>query len=284
MTAWSDQLRPASWRGVKFSVLSAKASLSRRTAVHEYPFRDDVWVEDLGGGKNTFSLQGWMVGDDALIRRDAMIAAVKTAGAGELVHPTYGAQKVTCVDFATEERWDVGRVVEMSFTFILAGTQLYPSTRPDTKAGTTSAADAVDKACVDEFAADYAGKNVDTASQVGGVPLPTIAGVRASVNEVAAVARGYAGYASSIINDATRILHVAGSFAGVNLDRTGLGRFLRGARSSVSTVSGVARLGSGLGGVGLAVGGFGDLLKANTSKRVTATASCDAVSTAADGL
>ena len=48
MTAFSDTLLPASWRGVPFHGLSGELRFGRRPVVHEYPFRDSVWVEDLG--------------------------------------------------------------------------------------------------------------------------------------------------------------------------------------------------------------------------------------------
>ena len=43
-----EDLRPASFRGVSFQVDVASLSAGRRVQVHEYPQRDQPWVEDLG--------------------------------------------------------------------------------------------------------------------------------------------------------------------------------------------------------------------------------------------
>ena len=46
--SWADRLHAASFRGVPFAVISGESQSGRRQAVHEYPMRDQVWVEDLG--------------------------------------------------------------------------------------------------------------------------------------------------------------------------------------------------------------------------------------------
>ena len=47
---WVDALQPASWRGAPFAVRTSQIRRGRRIAVHEHPFRDDVWAGDLGRG------------------------------------------------------------------------------------------------------------------------------------------------------------------------------------------------------------------------------------------
>ena len=42
---WAASLQPASWNGIPFAVRASQIRRGRRVAVHEYPFRDDVWVE-----------------------------------------------------------------------------------------------------------------------------------------------------------------------------------------------------------------------------------------------
>lgn len=46
--SWKNKLRPASFRGASFGVESHQTEQGRRTQVHEYPGRDDPYVEDLG--------------------------------------------------------------------------------------------------------------------------------------------------------------------------------------------------------------------------------------------
>ncbi|REF28617.1 prophage DNA circulation protein [Xenorhabdus cabanillasii] len=45
---WAEHLHPASFRGVPFAVISGESVFGRRQAVHEYPYRDTAWIEDLG--------------------------------------------------------------------------------------------------------------------------------------------------------------------------------------------------------------------------------------------
>ena len=43
-----DQYRQCSFRGVPFAVIGSGGRAGRKTAVHDYPFLDTPWVEDLG--------------------------------------------------------------------------------------------------------------------------------------------------------------------------------------------------------------------------------------------
>ncbi|HSR77153.1 MAG TPA: DNA circularization N-terminal domain-containing protein, partial [Xanthobacteraceae bacterium] len=54
---WWEQLQPGSWRGVPFVMDAAENRAGRRTAIHEYPYRDTVWVEDLGRLPRRFAFQ-----------------------------------------------------------------------------------------------------------------------------------------------------------------------------------------------------------------------------------
>ncbi|HEV2363938.1 MAG TPA: DNA circularization N-terminal domain-containing protein, partial [Caulobacteraceae bacterium] len=102
-----DELRPASFRGVPFGVLRAESRYGRRLAVHEYPFRDTPWPEDLGKASRRFQLEGFLVSDsrvygggDVIAQRDAMVAAAEKNGQGALVHPVKGEIQVAVLDLA----------------------------------------------------------------------------------------------------------------------------------------------------------------------------------------
>jgi prophage DNA circulation protein len=144
---WWQQLQPGSWRGCPFVMLSMQNKAGRRTTVHEYPYRDTVWVEDLGKLPRRFGLQAFLVGDDVYQQRDAMLKACETAGAGTLVHPTMGSMQCVLVDFAITDRVERGRYVDLSMAFVLASDVLYPTAASDTAqqvqasvAGVTNAA------------------------------------------------------------------------------------------------------------------------------------------------
>lgn len=115
---WAWGLQPASWRGVHFAVRSSVIRRGRRVVVHEYPFRDDVWVEDLGRGTRLVSFSGFLLGDDVFAQRDRMAAAAEEPGSGALVHPSLGTLQASLVEFSAGERLDLGRVVELEFSFI----------------------------------------------------------------------------------------------------------------------------------------------------------------------
>lgn len=165
---WADGLQPASWNGVWFAVRSSQIRRGRRVAVHEYPFKDDVWVEDLGRGTRIVSFNGFLIGDDVFAQRDDMVAAAETPGPGSLVHPSLGAVTASLTEFSAGERWDLGRVVELEMSFIQAGQDApeYPSAEADTQAATDDAADNAD----DAFAQDY-GDDAAPAVSKGQAPV-----------------------------------------------------------------------------------------------------------------
>lgn len=111
---WRDDLRRvtidgrefvgASFRGVPFFVESAELTSGRRAVVHEFPLRNDPFVEDLGRRARTFRIDGYVIGDNYLVQRDALLAALEDeAGPGELVHPYHGVRRAICVNIAVRE-------------------------------------------------------------------------------------------------------------------------------------------------------------------------------------
>jgi prophage DNA circulation protein len=125
--SWWEQLRPGSWRGVGFVMDAAETKAGRRVAVHEYPYRDTVWAEDLGRLPRRFSFQAFLVGDDVYQQRNAMIQACEQPGEGTLVHPTLGSVQCVLLDFTTTDRRERGRMVEIAFAFVVSGDILFPA-------------------------------------------------------------------------------------------------------------------------------------------------------------
>jgi prophage DNA circulation protein len=153
---WAATLQVASWRGLPFAVRSSIIRRGRRIAVHEYPFRDEVWVEDLGRGVRSVSFSAFLIGDDVFAQRDAMAMAAETAGPGTLVHPSLGALTATLTDFSAGERADLGRVVEIEFSFIQSGQDqpVFPSTVISTQSVVMSAASSSIQAAAADFVSD----------------------------------------------------------------------------------------------------------------------------------
>ena len=115
---WAQGLQPGSFRGLGFAATMTQVRRGRRVVVHEYPYRDDVWVEDLGRGTRTITFRGFITGDTVYAQRDAFLAAVEMKGPATLVHPSLGSISCVLTECSAAERSELGRVVELEFTFI----------------------------------------------------------------------------------------------------------------------------------------------------------------------
>lgn len=112
------QLVGASFRGVPFLVESAERTGGRRAVVHEFPLRDEPFVEDLGRRARTFRIDGYVIGDDYLVQRDALLAALEDeSGPGELVHPYHGVRRAICVNIALRETRTDGGMAMFALEF-----------------------------------------------------------------------------------------------------------------------------------------------------------------------
>lgn len=155
--AWRDQIRrPASFRGVPFSVTDAEARIGRRMVLHEYPQRDDPYPEDLGRRARVFVVEAHVVGEDYLTRRDALMRAIEQDGPGELIHPRHGVLKVVVLDHVSvKESSREGGIARFSITFVQAGDNQFPSAAADTVAQLDATSQAVDTAASEAFSRDF---------------------------------------------------------------------------------------------------------------------------------
>jgi len=136
-----DLMIPAVWRGVPFQVIGSSLRAGRRNAVHEYPFRAEPWVEDLGRASRVIAFTGRLVGDDVYLQRAVMQAACELKGPGLLIHPTLGPVQVSLLEpVVMRDRFDAQRVVEFEMVFMQGGERLYPSLLVDTQNGILVAA------------------------------------------------------------------------------------------------------------------------------------------------
>lgn len=215
--SWINRLQPGSWRGVGFVLDAGETHAGRRVAIHEYPYRDTAWGEDLGKLPRRFNVQAFLVGDDVYSQRDAMVSACEQAGSGTLVHPTMGSVEVVLLEFAVTDRRERGRVVELTMQFMLASDVRYPGTSISTGGAITKAASALNAASKGD-----------------------LSGVMAAVPGVSSVAKDVSSFTSgaiSAVSDATRALNAVRGLIGI------FGRFATGNRSSLlspaATVSSV---------------------------------------------
>lgn len=208
--AWYAGLQRASFRGVPFAVRNSDSQWGRRNAVHEYPFRDDPWVEDLGRSARRISVTGFLISDsliygggDVIAQRARLVSACEAPGSGVFVHPTLGQMSVTLGDpgLGVSERWDAGRYFEISFHFIEAGKLLFPGVGTDTPRYVEMSADALDSSAAADFSA-----TVDPALALGA----------SVIGQVQTTASSFGDAIMSASQDATSAFGALGELPGNN--------------------------------------------------------------------
>jgi prophage DNA circulation protein len=144
---WVKQLRPASFRGVLFKVDTSDVTLGRRNVVHEYPFRDIPYTEDLGKKAREINIRAYVInsptGDASFLDlQDALIRAIEAdATPGTLVHPILGTLQVVPKDCRHTWSNQEGGIAYFDLTFIEAGENKYPAQSLDTKGAVNDSAD-----------------------------------------------------------------------------------------------------------------------------------------------
>lgn len=134
---WYESLRQASFRGINFAVLSEDMTHGRRVAVHEYPYRDTAWVEDMGRAVRKITLRGFIVqdstvygGGSVITQRQNLIAACEQKDTATLIHPTLGELMVSVPENGLRigGSFSNGRVFEFTLTCIESGLKVFAVT------------------------------------------------------------------------------------------------------------------------------------------------------------
>jgi prophage DNA circulation protein len=129
---WRDNLKEASFRGIPFHVLTTSQEGGRRSALHQFPFSDEPYWEDLGGEADVYHITGYVISNsknkfDYFAERNALRDALKKEGPGTLVHPFYGMLKVGVMGkFKLDENFTEGGVARFTMTFVNAGRAVAP--------------------------------------------------------------------------------------------------------------------------------------------------------------
>ncbi|HEF4732746.1 DNA circulation family protein [Burkholderia multivorans] len=228
--SWWGALRQASYGGVPFAVVATNTRFGTRNVVHEYPFRDDAWVEEIGKLPRRFEIIGFLVEDShvygggpVIMQRDRLVEACEN-GAQTLVHPTFGRiDNVACLGSEISESVEHGRVIMVRFVFQIQGARIYPNTLTDTTSLLDSVADSLGVESILDFA-----KDVATAVKTGA------AAVQATVNTVV----GWYQIAQNDINDVRRFFNSVSTLAG------NFGRFFGGGNSGFTATNRSAPIGT----------------------------------------
>ena len=122
-----NELDRASFRGIKFLMISGNTAGGRKTVSHEYHNADRRFVEDLGKLQRIFTVEGVITGFNYLRDREALQKALEESGAGILVHPFYGSVKVVNKGYSvTEEMTTIGEA-RFSMNFERADLNIFPT-------------------------------------------------------------------------------------------------------------------------------------------------------------
>lgn len=135
-----------------FHVRACQIRRGRRVAVHEYPWNDTIWVEDLGRGRRGYGFAGFLLGETVVIQQAIMLEAAELPGPGLLIHPALGSILASLVGFAADMDVEDGGLCKLTFEFLeSAPGPLFPGTALSTPDQTNAAADSGQTAIAQDF-------------------------------------------------------------------------------------------------------------------------------------
>lgn len=147
----TDNLRPASFRGVPFGVEASGFAGGRRAQVHEYPQRDVPYVQDLGRSVRRIRFEAFVVGPDYVEQADRLLGALEQGDGGELVHPWFGTLTVNLLDYDVSFDRGLGQA-KFGLSFVESGQLTFPSAADSTALLSRQAAADLETASVSDFA------------------------------------------------------------------------------------------------------------------------------------
>lgn len=139
--SYREQLLEPSFRAVPFAITDVGLSSGRRSATHEYPQRDEAYIEDLGRRTRKFSVSAFVVEPNYLDKRNQLIQALEARGPGTLIHPWYGERTVSVESFSVQEGSSSGGVASFTINFVESGIATFPTGETDTQGQVNIAAE-----------------------------------------------------------------------------------------------------------------------------------------------
>lgn len=154
--SWTDRLHIARFRGIAFRHEQISRSGGRRVAVHEYPFADDPYPEDMGLKANEFTLHAYFIGREYDQLASAFEQALDLKGPGELILPLSGSQHVQLLTWQRTDTTAQGGIARFNLKFIQAGTKRYPTTEGNANSQLTQGLATLSQHINANFTADLA--------------------------------------------------------------------------------------------------------------------------------
>jgi prophage DNA circulation protein len=138
---WQTKLVPASFRGVPFKVEEGGRNAGRRVVEFEFPKGNTPYGEDMGRAARRWQITGYVIGDDYIAQRDALLDACDADGAGILIHPSLGAMNVLCGPVQSHESRLRGGICTFEMLFLEAGQAPSATVTDDTQGQVSAQAD-----------------------------------------------------------------------------------------------------------------------------------------------
>jgi prophage DNA circulation protein len=124
---YGDQYHRATFRKIPFYIKESDTEIGRRNVLHQYPFRDTPYLEDMGAEAEIFTINAYVIQNksnsfDYFKERNALIKALQQKGSGTLIHPFLG-EKIVGVQGKAKvtETFDEGGIARFTITFVQAG-------------------------------------------------------------------------------------------------------------------------------------------------------------------
>lgn len=151
--ALSDELHPASFRGIPFLVRSSSITRGGKSVTHEYPNDDRRYVEPLGILKPTINLVAVItdINGDYINHRDIILEALDDARTGILINPWHGSMRVAPKPYTIEENEaNLGECV-INMVFEVADPPINPRQTNDQLSNISSLSGVLDGSLLDKI-------------------------------------------------------------------------------------------------------------------------------------
>lgn len=198
---WRDEYRQARFRGVPFKISESEAAAGgQRAVIFEYPGRDTPYAQTLGRRAREFTVSGFLVGDNYRAERDALLAATERPGAGELVHPFYGAKTVVCLGARVRETTAEGGYCSIELIFSEAGGDKAPTRTENPVAVVDQAGDELAAIAQEQFASDFSLKNMPqfVVDSAAGMVSDLVSVMQGLASPISTTVQVYAKYAKDL--------------------------------------------------------------------------------------
>ncbi len=130
--SWRDQLKPGSIDQIPFFTEEGDNDFGVRAVQHEYPLKDEPYVEVMGKKKRVHTIRGFLIGEDYMDLRDRLTVVAESGRTVQLVHHFLGRMTVIVIAFRPSESTREYGQCRFSLEVIESGEKKYPTEKVNT--------------------------------------------------------------------------------------------------------------------------------------------------------